>query len=464
MKKVLLVLFLLVSGCVFSQDLDFSPYLSNVVDIGGGNFGIITANIDDHTISFVTVIYNGEPIYDGISVKFFNTTFESTGYIVEEFSINNYILVLYTCTKPNTLSWREESYEPNRHNIEGIFSTFLDNGKSDNQWSTFREKISFVSQLEEVLKLNMSNMSSFNRGMPVFNSNGSIMGIIATKPTSDDINFFDALNFSAIEKMLYKFGKCKYFQLKRFGSKYTLCEEEKNRFKLAEKNDRKIQRQNKIFNFTVSPSIIPHVYIQSSELEETSYSGVGYSAGLNLYFWPDSRKRLVFKPRYGKHIIIPPSDSNPIVVNNRRLLGVNFSYFEMPIMFETNKSYGVKYNNVMAIGYIPSFPFKNSMMFDLTNDPTATIISDQPKIAQTIKSKSAMVHKIMIELTFENKISRWGFFYYLQLNGFLDPSFTISSSSGAVAPFQGQDRLSHCFGAEFSWRLWGNWLLKDQKQ
>lgn len=182
----------------FCQEMHSTPSLSSIVDIGNGSFGIVIGRIDENTLSFVTVGDETESFVSGISVKFHGLAFEGTGKLIESFTFGKYTLALYQCENPYQLYWRPAHYDFFLLN-SGSYRTFLDNGKSDNQWSDYREPIILIHLGDGVATLRMGNHALFSRGMPVIDNNGSIVGIIANKQDHDRHLIFDAIDFSVVE-------------------------------------------------------------------------------------------------------------------------------------------------------------------------------------------------------------------------------------------------------------------------
>lgn len=448
--QVCLFLFFLVKFQALGQELNLSSYLPNIVDLGGGNFGIITSDLDDKTISFITTRSSDSDFFNGISVKFYNIDFESTAHLVKTFVVGKNTIGLYQCEKPENFTWRIEHYNYFSSN-SGTFRTFLDNGKSDNQWSNYRETISLVDFSNGIATLQMGNQPLYNPGMPILNEQGSIVGIIASKITDENTFTFEAIDFSIIEKFLYDFAKCKYFKMILFGQKMDLCTQ-KEKVKLSnQREDEKNYRQNKRYFITAAPAFNLGVLDLPSEKPESNYAGFGYTAGINLYLWPDQPTRLSFKPRYAQYRV-GLYEGTPNILDEIDFQVLNLNSFEIPVMVESVYSYNRKNNWVVALGYVPSFNTSSELIYHINGE----------EFLENIKPGSSIFHKLLVELTFENRISRWGFYYGLQFNHRIDPDFLIEIQNQLYQPFEGQKSFSHYFGAEFSWRLWGNWLVKEK--
>ena len=202
MRLLILISFIFVflQSRLFCQEMNLTPSLSNIVDIGNGSFGIIIGKIDENTLSFVTVGDETEDFFSGISVKFHGLAFEGTGKLIKSFTFGKYTLALYQCENPDRSYWRPAHYNFFPSNSSS-YRSFLDNGKSDNQWSYYREPIILIHLADGIATLRMGNHALFSRGMPVINSNGSIVGIIADKQDHDKHLIFDAIDFSIIERL-----------------------------------------------------------------------------------------------------------------------------------------------------------------------------------------------------------------------------------------------------------------------
>lgn len=190
--------FAFLQGHAFCQEMNSTPSLSTVVDIGNGSFGVIIGRIDENTLSFVSVGDETESFFSGISVKFHGLAFEGKGKLIKSITFGKYTVALYECENPHKQYWRPAHYDFFTSNSDS-YRTFLDNGKSDNQWSNYREPIVQIHLADGIATLRMGNHALFSRGMPVINNNGSIVGIIADKQDHDGHLIFDAIDFSVVE-------------------------------------------------------------------------------------------------------------------------------------------------------------------------------------------------------------------------------------------------------------------------
>ena len=450
MKQLLLVVLtsIFIQRIAVSQELDLSSYLSNVVDVGNGSFGIITGEIDKHTLSFVTVGDRGEDFFSGISVKFYGRGFEATGLLVKKFEFGDYTLALYQCEKPSDFSWRPDHYGFISLNST-TFRTFLDNGKSDNQWSSYREPIVAVQLSNGIATLRLGDHSLFSRGMPIINHNGSIVGLVASKQDSDSHLLFEALDFSVIERLLYQYGKCKYFSLLKHGQKSTLCELWREEQKSSERQNAKFRRRNKSYLFALAPGIGGGYYLLSSRDEETAFSGWGYAAQLNFVIGPDLGGRVILKPRYAKYNLVPAETAYSSSAMKPKALRLEF--VEIPVLIEGITTQFQGENQTLAIGYAPSFLHNSDIRF---------VVDDQELLRQVYASRFT-THKFIFELGLEYRALKCVAYYNAQFGRWLDRNTEFRYQGHTLRPFSGHRGLTHYFGVEISWRLWGNWLLKE---
>jgi hypothetical protein len=451
MKRLLLILvtWVFIQSPASGQELDLSSYLSNVVDIGNGSFGIITGEVDRKTISFVTIGDKDEDFFSGISVKFFNVRFEATARLVKKFNFGNYTLALYQCEKPVNFIWRPDHYSFMSLNSTS-FRTFLDNGKSDNQWSTYREPIAPVQIADGLATLRFGDHALFSRGMPVINQLGSIVGMIATTQDNDDHLLFEALDISIIERLLYEYGKCKYFTLLRHGQTTTLCEIREREQRSSDQQDAKARRRSKSYLFAMAPGIGGGLYIQPSRNDETFFFGWGYSAHMNLVIGPDYGGRFILKPRYARYTLTPSETAYSASAIKPEALRLEF--VELPILIEGIMTQFQGENQTLAIGYAPSFLYNSDLRMSV----------DDREFLRQVYARKSVAHKFIIELSLEYRALKCVAYYNAQFGRWLDRNTEFRYQSHTIRPFTGHQGLTHYFGAEFSWRLWGNWLLKEK--
>jgi hypothetical protein len=450
MKRFVLVLlfsFLLKSG-TFSQELELASYLSNIVDVGNGSFGLIVGEVDNNTLSFVTVGDRDEDFFSGISVKFYSGHLEATGKLVKKFDVGRYTLVLYQCDKPSTLSWRSDHYDFLSLNSTSL-KTFLDNGKSDNQWSNYREPVTAIQLDQGIATFQMKDGSLFSRGMPIINQNGSIVSLVANKQEGDEHVVFEAIDFSVVERVLYQFAGCKYFNLLRHGQKTTLCEIQRDEEISREKSDARSYRRNKSYSFAIAPAIGGGIYLIPNKTEGKSYSGLGYTVGLQFVYHPDRLARIIVKPRYGHYSIYPGESAYSSGQIEPKFLKLEF--VELPVLTEIITVQNAKDNHTFALGYAPSFHCQSRLVY--TAD-------DVEFTAQVYPIN--FVHKLLVESSYERRVFKFTAYYNAQFGRWVNSNIELRHQNNTLRPFEGQRRLSHYFALEFSWRLWGNWLLKER--
>ncbi|GAA0878122.1 hypothetical protein GCM10009119_10900 [Algoriphagus jejuensis] len=448
-----ILFFVLVVVQSFGQERSISYSLSNVVDLGGGDFGLITGEVDENTISFITVADSRSEFFSGISVKFHGLEIESEAYLVKVFVYADYKLALYECSKPKNFAMRASKYDFFSQGSNS-FATFLDNGISDNQWSVFREPIMLVDITNKIALLRMERQSVFSRGMPVFNERGSIVGMISSKSNDEGLSTFKAIDFSVIEKILYEFEQCKYFKLVPFGQELTVCEKEELEYLLLMKEESKRSRENRRYQFTVSPALSVGIIWLSGTEGNYNYSSFadGFEGGVNLHMRPDERGRLSLKPRYG-HYKITEFGLYPSWSSGLRLRGIDFRILKAPITLEYAIKYYRKQNVVIAFGYVPTVKLGTN----------ARVVESGGKQSRLKHNDVNYVNGLCVELSLERRISKWSLIYSGILNQWVDPGFEVEDEFyGSSRPFEGQKPISHYFGVEYSRRLWGNWLLKER--
>lgn len=434
----------------FGQRIDLSSYLGNVVDVGGGDFGLITGAVNDSTISFVTIGDHQSDFYNGISVKFFELNVESTGYLVTKLKVGNYWLGLYQCGKPNGLKWRQDHYQY-FNSTEGSLWTYLDNGVSDNKWNSFIRPITLTNITDDIATLSMGPDPVFSRGMPIFNSWGSIVGVVANAPLDENQFTFDAIDMAALEKILFGFAKCKYFQLIKYGYRSDLCTREEKAERYAQKNNLRSDRSNKNYHFTFGPAFTLSVLSLPSEIVGSSYFGTGYTAGLNLVFLPDKKTRVILKPRYSQHNT-RVSDGIEKIISEFDMMELKLMSTEIPIVLDFITRYRKQGNQAISVGYSPVFLAGTEFTYSYNGLP----------FTRYLKPKSNLMHKILFEYTFETRLMKWGFFYSVQNNHWVDSDYKFRYKNLDYKIFEGQKAVAHSLGIEFAWRLRGNWLLKEK--
>ena len=452
--KLTLLFFLLMTTQVIGQENNFNSVLSNVVDLGGGNFGLVTGGVDENTLSFITVADSKSVFFSGISVKFFGIETESTAYLIKTFVFGNYTLALYECSRPKNLILRSNNYDF-FSSPSNSFRTFLDNGKSDNQWSAYREQISLISLSNNVASMRMNGQSIFSRGMPVINEQGSLVGMIASESSDEGVVSFDVIDFSVIEQLLYDFEKCKYFKLILFGQKLTICDKEELEYALHMQEDKRKYRASRKYNFTAAPAIRLGMLIDGANYPYSSdimtQVGYGFTVGINFHINADRRFRLNLKPRLG-YYYFSRFGSEDYLMDVGQFEGINFQLFEIPIILEYVIKYYKKQNIVISFGYVPIIELTtNAIFWDSQFDATYSM---------EVKDSTSQ-SSLLFELSLERRKSKWSFNYSMQLNEWVDPNYELSKNNQTITPFQGQKSFSPYFGVEFSYRLWGNWLTKE---
>jgi hypothetical protein len=446
---MVLTFFVLTTRNSFSQNIDLRPYLSNVVDIGGGDFGYITAELDPQTVSFITIKSSESEFFDGIAVKFHQSEFEGTGLLIHKVRLGKYWLGIYQSKRPKDLVWREEHYN-NFQSKVSTFATFLDNGISDNQWNTFRQSIDLTSFHEGIATLSMGEGPVYSRGMPVFNSQGSLTGFIAHQQLDEKHFTFEALDIGAIENILYRYAKCKYFQLIRFGYRADICTREDKYQQVLDRNDRRRIRRNKSYLFTMGPAFTYGAHLIPSKEAASVYAGFGYSAGINMVFNPDGRTRLIIKPRYTSHKV-KVSDQIEKIVPEFDLMELRVNSLEVPILVDFLTRTNVNGNQALAIGYAPVYHSGTEYTFGYNGN----------SFMRNLFPESSLSHKFVLELTWETRLLKWGFIYSIQNNNWVSPDSILTFQGRAYNIRSGQYNFAHTLALEFSWRLWGNWLLKE---
>ena len=409
--------------------------------------------MDENTLSFITVAGSKSVFFSGISVKFFEIEMESTAYLIKTFVFGDYTLALYECSKPKNLILRSNNYDF-FSSPSNSFRTFLDNGKSDNQWSAYREQLSLISLTNNIASMRMNGQSIFSRGMPVINEQGSLVGMTASESSDEGVVSFDVIDFSVIEKLLYEFKQCKYFKLILFGQKLTICDKEELEYTLHLQEDKRKYRASRKYNFTAAPAIRLGMLIDGANYPYSSdimtQFGYGFTAGINFHINADKRFRLNLKPRLG-YYYFGRFGTADYLMDVGQLDGIDFQIFEIPIILEYVIKYYKKQNLVMAFGYVPIIELYTSAIF----------WDSQLGTKRMMVNDSTSQSSLLFELSLERRKSKWSFNYSLQLNEWVDPNYEFSKDYQIITPFRGQKSFSPYFGVEYSYRIWGTWLLKE---
>lgn len=465
-------------------------YLSNVVDIGLSDFGLITGEDSMH-IYFIAVRRSlneknsfAEKIASNIKqVKFFNNAYKAKASKIKEARFGAFTVVLYQSPRPPSGEWQRNYYYSLTYK-KGKLSTFRDKWMSDKIWSVHDTKIEILKQPKAgVAIIHVPHDAGIAKGMPLINSDGFVGGIFAESTLGKTT--VCAINMKDIADALYiaNGNDCHYFNMVEWGKTDTRCvleqlakqtadekakreaEEKAKRTKgkLAKNNSetkkdtaktivttrKKPEPKKHFIDYGINAGIL-YDPLTNNQARNNDFNTKLFHLGLSLHFNIDKKgyNRLTLKPRYGSFternddsVWISPDQDVRIVVTS-------YKYAEMPVVFERQLFSNSKYSIAIGAGYSPALIFGHRYQWW---DKSVTGL-----FTQSVPGTSIM-HRIIGELHFyEFKFGRLMAVYMKDISGYPHADYKLPINGNDYTPFASRKKAWY-LGMELSIRLRGSW-------
>ena len=419
-KKAVIRSILLFSVLVFSKEImaqrpEYTrSYLNNVVEIGLGDFGLITAE-DSANVYFIAVRRSlavkdnpAEKIANSIkSVKFYGNTYKTKAIKVTETRIGAFTLVVYQATRPPSGDW-QRSYFNTLAYKKGKYSTFRDKWLSDKIWAVMEAKMEVKKQPKAgIATVEVPLEAGIAKGMPMVNNEGFIAGIFAESTLGKKI--VKVINMKEIADALYIAGgnDCRYFHMIEFGKTDIRCELEAHAQIDAEENaimdsiaklKKAVGKQSKkhaeqkkdttekisianvkpepkkhFIDYGINGNILFDPLLKDNPNKNNDFNTRIFHLGLSLYLNIDKKKgnnRITLKPRYGNFAERNDDGLWTSPGEEVRIVKTSYQYAEMPIMLERRLFKTKKYSVAIGAGYSPGLVFGHSYQWI---DKAATI-------------------------------------------------------------------------------------------
>jgi hypothetical protein len=495
-RTILLVSVLFFSSKIMAQRPEYTrSYLNNVVEVGLGDFGLITAE-DSASVYFIAVRraqaikdYPAEKIANSIKlVKFYGNTYKTKATKVSESRIGAFTLVLYQATKPPTGDW-QRSYFSTLAYKKGKYSTFRDKWLSDKIWAVMEAKMEVIKQPKAgIATVEVPLEAGIAKGMPMVNNEGFIAGMFAESTLGKKV--VKVINMKEIADALYVAGgnSCRYFHMIEFGKTDIRCElemqakidaEEDARLTAAEKAKKALGKQprkhaeqkkdttEKISIASVKPEPKKHFIdyglngnilfdpmLKDNPNKDNDFNTRVFHLGLSLYLNIDKKKgnnRITLKPRYGNFAQRNDDGLWTSPDDEVRIVKTSYSYVEMPVILERRLFKTRKYSVAIGAGYSAGVVFGHKYQWI---DKAVTSITEQ----SVPDNGSAITQRLIGELHFyEFKFGRLTAVYSKDISAYPHANYKLYSNGTDYTPFADKKK-SWYVGLELGIRLRGSFL------
>jgi hypothetical protein len=500
-KKAVTRTILLVSVLVFSKEIIAqSPeytrsYLNNVVEIGLGDFGLITAE-DSANVYFIAVRrsqavkdYPAEKITNSIkSVKFYGNTYKAKATKVNETRIGAFTLVLYQASKPPTGDW-QRSYFHTLAYKKGKYSTFRDKWLSDKIWAVMEANMEVIKQPKAgIANVEVPLEAGIAKGMPMVNNEGFIAGIFAESTLGKKV--VKVINMKEIADALYIAGgnSCQYFHMIEFGKTDIRCELEAHAQIDAEENARieaeakakkalgksskkhaeqkkdttekisiasaKPEPKKHFLDYGINANILFDPMLKDNPNKDNDFNTRLFHLGLSLYLNIDKKKgnnRITLKPRYGNFAQRNDDGLWTSPDDEVRIVKTSYSYVEMPVILERRLFKTRNYSVAIGAGYSAGVVFGHKYQWI---DKAVTSITKQ----SVPDNGSAITQRLIGELHFyEFKFGRLTAVYTKDISAYPHANYKLYSNGTDYTPFAAKKK-SWYVGLELGIRLRGSFL------
>ncbi len=466
-------------------------YLNNVVEIGLGDYGLITGEDSSH-IYFIAVRRSvnskndfAEKIVSNIKqVKFFSSSYKTKASKIKEAQFGVFTIVLYQSPKAPSGEWQRNYYYSLTHK-KGKLSTFRDKWMSDKIWSVHDSKIAVIKQPKEgVATIHVPGDAGIAKGMPLVNSEGFIGGIFAESTLGKTT--VHAISMKEIADALYTAGNnsCQYFSMVEWGETDTRCvleqiakqaAEEKERLEAEEKAQRakdKLSKNNPdtkkdttetvvtkrkkpapkkhFIDYGINANLLYDPLLANNPDRNNDFNTKSFHVGLSLHFNIDKKgyNRLTVKPRYGN--FTERNDDSIWVSPDQdvRIVASSYKYVEMPVVFERQLFSNSKYSIAIGAGYSPALLFNHRYQWwdkAVTGLTTETVAGN------------AIMHRLVGELHFyEFKFGRLTAVYMKEMSGYPHADYKLPVNGIEHMPFASRKK-AWWLGLELAIRLRGSW-------
>jgi hypothetical protein len=493
-RTILLVSVLFFSREIMAQSPEYTrSYLNNVVEIGLGDFGLITAE-DSANVYFIAVRravavkdYPAERITNSIkTAKFYGNTYRTKATKVNETRIGAFTLVLYQAIKPPKGDW-QRSYFHTLAYKKGKYSTFRDKWLSDKIWAVMEAKMEVLKQPKAgIATVEVPLEAGIAKGMPMVNNEGFIAGIFAESTLGKKV--VKVINMKEIANALYVAGdsSCRYFHMIEFGKTDIRCEldiqakidaEEDDRLTAAEKAKKalgKLSKKNsekdtteKISKASVKPEPKKHFLdygihanalldpmLKDNPNRDNDFNTRLFHAGVTLHLNIDKKRgnnRITLKPRYGNFAERNDDGLWTSPGDDVRIVKTSYSYAEMPVILERRLFKTKNYSVAIGAGYSAGLVFGHSYQWI---DKAVTSITKQ----SVSGAGSAITQRLIGELHFyEFKFGRLTAVYSKDISSYPHANYNLNVNGTDYTPFAAKKK-SWYIGLEMGIRLRGSFL------
>jgi hypothetical protein len=489
-RTILLASVLFFSREIIAQTPEYTrSYLNNVVEIGLGDFGLITAE-DSANVYFIAVRrsvavkdYPAEKITNSIkSVKFYGNTYRAKATKVNETHFGAFTLVLYQATKPPSGDW-QRSYFHTLAYKKGKYSTFRDKWLSDKIWAVMEAKMEVKKQPKAgIANVEVPLEAGIAKGMPMVNNEGFIAGIFAESTLGKKV--VKVINMKEIADALFKAGdsSCRYFHMIEFGKTDIRCElefqakidaEEDARLEAEGKLKKVLGKQSKkdttekIVKASTKPDTKHHFLdygihanalldpmLKDNPNRDNDFNTRLFHAGITLHLNIDKKKgnnRITLKPRYGNFAERNDDGLWTSPDDEVRIVKTSYQYAEMPVMLERRLFKAKNYSVAIGAGYSAGVVFGHNYQWI---DKAVTSITKQ----SVSGAGSAITQRLIGELHFyEFKFGRLTAVYSKDISAYPHANYNLNVNGTDYTPFSAKKK-SWYVGLEMGIRLRGSFL------
>lgn len=463
------------SHSVFAQK---SPLTSNWLKINNGQYGFVVGSNKKDSVYFVTVI-DSKVAREDRQVEIFLSDGKVKGKatFVDEFPFGRKYVALYSYV--GTIAKKAE---------HGYYDDFP--GSSSKKFVMMSEGMAGASaELRTAPYVPSAHRASFQetvsskdgiyiltktglqleRGMPVLAEGARVVVAIVAENVKATQERFTVISLWAIADKLRNAdrGTCRYFNLLKVDETLTTCEQEVIRRKEEElrrikeeiirknrtREERRLVRRNSDYLISVGPA----VGFNGQEIKNTktgeSFTGSGYSIGLNLHVNPNPNTILPFslRPRYNNSSFDLSTAQSVATSGLLNMQKLSIESYQLPLVFET----GAK-GLAVGLGYAPLFISKLEFDYYTAGDGK-TIRKD------LLTDHAQFAHRILAEFGGQTGLFKFIIQYQYQFGSFMNRQYEMVLGSDFVKPLKDFKNNYSTLNIEISCRLWGRWRSNSQK-
>ncbi len=489
-RTILLFSVLFFSTKMMAQSPEYTrSYLNNVVELGLGDFGLITAE-DSANVYFIAVRravaikdYPAEKIANSIkSVKFYGNSYRTKATKVKESRIGAFTIVLYQATKPPVGDWQRSYYHTLAYK-KGKYSTFRDKWLSDKIWAVMEAKMEVIKQPKSgIATVEVPLEAGIAKGMPMVNNEGFIAGMFAETTLGKKV--VKVINMKEIADALFKAGdsSCRYFHMIEFGKTDIRCELE-FQAKIDAEEDARLEAEGKLkkpmakqpkkdttekiakastkpdpkhhfLDYGIHANALLDPMLKDNTNRDNDFNTRLFHAGITLHLNIDKKKgnnRITLKPRYGNFAERNDDGLWTSPDDEVRIVKTSYSYVEMPVILERRLFKTRNYSVAIGAGYSAGVVFGHKYQWI---DKAVTSITKQ----SVPDNGSAITQRLIGELHFyEFKFGRLTAVYTKDISAYPHANYQLNSNGTDYTPFADKKK-SWYVGLELGIRLRGSFL------